>query len=308
MSPSRSVVVSAYLGACLIWGSTWMAIKIGLKGAPPLTSIAVRMTIAALIVLAILRLRGIALPAERRFVRIGVFLGFFHIVLPYTLVYYGEMHISSGLAAVLYAAMPLVVALIARVMLGERLTPRKIFGIAAGMLGVAVIFSDSLRIGSGQALGAAAVVCSMLASSVGSVATKRWAYGYHPVASLLLPFSVGAAVTWLFALALEWPLSLRFDGTTWATIVYLAAAGSVTAFSLFFFVIQRLDVTVVSYQTFIIPIIAVILGWAVLGETISARVALGAGMILTGVSLAIFAPRSRARRTADARLRRADPA
>jgi putative membrane protein PagO len=302
------MVVSAYLGACLVWGSTWMAIKIGLKGAPPLTSIAVRMTIAALIVVAILRLRGIALPAERRFVRIGVFLGFFHIVLPYTLVYYGEQHIPSGLAAVLYAAMPLVVALIARFMLGERLTPRKTFGITAGIAGVLVIFSDSLRIGSGQALGAAAVVGSMLAASMGSVATKRWAYGYHPVASLLIPFSVGAAATWLLALVLEWPVSLHFDATTWATIIYLAAAGSVTAFTLFFFVIQHLDVTVVSYQTFIIPVIAVILGWAVLGETISARVALGAAMILGGVSLAIFAPRSRARRDAAARLRDAGQA
>ncbi|HEU4364215.1 MAG TPA: DMT family transporter, partial [Candidatus Krumholzibacteria bacterium] len=296
LTPSRTVVVAAYLGACLIWGSTWMAIKVGLRGAPPLTSIAVRMTLAAAIVFVILRVRGIGLPAERRFFRVGVFLGFFHIVLPYTLVYYGEQHISSGLAAVLYAAMPLVVALIARVTMNERLTPRKIAGIAAGMLGVAVIFSDSLHVGRAQALGAAAVTGSMLAASVGSVATKRWAHGYHPVASLLVPFSTGATVTWLLALALEAPGSLRFDAVTWATIVYLAVAGSVTAFALFFFVMQHLSVTVVSYQTFIIPIIAVLVGWAVLGETISARVAVGAVMILAGVSLAIFSPRVRLRR------------
>lgn len=308
MAPSRVALVSAYLGACLIWGSTWMAIKVGLRGAAPLTSIAVRMTIAALIVLVILRVRHIALPGERRFVRIGVFLGFFHIVLPYSLVYYGEQHIPSGLAAVLYAAMPLVVALIARMALGERLTPRKIMGILSGILGVAVIFSDSLRIGSNQAIGAAAVTCSMLAASIGSVATKRWAYGYHPLASLMIPFSVGAAATWLLALILEGPVSLHFDTTTWATIIYLAVAGSVTALGLFFFVIQHLEVTVVSYQTFIIPIVAVLLGWAILGETITARVALGAVMILAGVSLAIFAPRSRARRNAQARLRRTGPA
>jgi putative membrane protein PagO len=293
LPPSRSAIVTAYLGACLIWGSTWMAIKVGLRGAPPLTSIAVRMSIAAVIVLLILRVRRIAIPAERRFFGVGVFLGFFHIVLPYTLVYYGEQHISSGLAAVLYAAMPLVVAIIARATMGERLTPRKIFGIVSGMLGVAVIFSDSLHVGRNQALGAAAVTVSMLAASVGSIATKRWAYGYHPVASLLLPFSVGGVVTWLLALAFEGPTSLRFDAVTWATILYLAVAGSVMAFSLFFFVMQHLNVTVVSYQTFIIPILAVLLGWAVLGERISARVALGAAMILAGVSLAILTPRRR---------------
>lgn len=293
MSPSRSIVVAAYLGACLIWGSTWMAIKVGLRGAPPLTSIAVRMTIAAAIVLAILRIRRIALPAGRRFLGVGVFLGFFHIVLPYTLVYYGEQHISSGLAAVLYAAMPLVVALLARATMGERLTPRKIAGIFAGMLGVAVIFADSLNVGHAHALGAGAVTISMLAASIGSIATKRWNTGYHPIASLLLPFAVGAVVAWLLAFAIEGVDTLRFDTTTWATIVYLAVAGSVTAFALFFFVMKHLDVTVVSYQTFIIPIIAVIVGWAVLGESISARVALGAVMILAGVSLAIFRPRVR---------------
>jgi drug/metabolite transporter (DMT)-like permease len=275
-----------------------MAIKVGLRGAPPLTSIAVRMTIAAAVVLVILRLRGTALTRERRFFRIGVLLGFLHIVLPYTLVYYGEQHIPSGLAAVLYAAMPLVVALIARVTLGERLTSRKILGIVAGMAGVAVIFSDSLHVGRDHLMGAIAVTGSMLAASVGSVATKRWNYGYSPIASLLLPFAVGAAVTWVLALVIEGPMPLYFDGVTWATILYLALAGSVTAFALFFFVIQHLDVTVVSYQTFIIPIIAVVLGWAVLGETISARVALGAVMILAGVSLAILSPRPRRRATA----------
>ncbi len=297
MGPSRSVVVAAYLGACLIWGSTWMVIKVGLRGAPPLTGIAVRMTIAAAIVVAILRARRIALPRERRFFWIGIFLGFFHIVLPYTLVYYGEQYISSGLAAVLFAAMPLVVGLIARVTLGEILTARKIAGIVAGMAGVAVIFMDSLHVGRSEALGALLVTGSMLTAAVGSVATKRYAYGYNPVASLLLPFTVGAVATWVLALAFERVDPMAFDATTWATILYLAAAGSVTAFALFFFIIQHMEVTVVSYQTFIIPIIAVILGGVFLGESISPRVALGAAMILAGVSLAtIFSPRARARR------------
>ena len=296
MSPSKSVVISAYLGACLIWGSTWLAIKVGLEGAPPLTGIAVRMTIASLVVFVILRARHIPLPAEKRFATAGVFLGFFHIVLPYTLVYYAEQHIPSGLAAVLYAAMPLVVALIARYTIGDRLTPRKIAGIAAGMAGVAVIFSDSLRIGREQALGAGAVIVSMLAASVGSVATKRWMRGYHPLASLQIPFVTGAVVAWLLALLVEGVVPLRFSPLTWGSIVYLAVLGSVTAFTLFFFVIQHLDVTTVSYQTFVIPVIAVLLGWAVLGETISVRVLVGALMILAGVSLAIMAPGARKRR------------
>jgi len=140
------------------------------------------------------------------------------------------------------------------------------------------------------------VIVSMIAASVGSVATKRWMHGYHPMASLQVPFVTGALATWLLALLIEGRVPLHFSATTWGSIVYLAAAGSVTAFTLFFFVIQHLDVTTVSYQTFIIPIIAVLLGWLVLGETISMRVVVGAAMILAGVSLAVVAPRSRPRR------------
>lgn len=284
----RSSVALAYIGCCLIWGSTWMMIKVGLRGAPPVTSIAVRMVIASLIVVFLLRVARIRLPRERRFLRVGVFLGIFNVVLPYVFVYYGEQRISSGLASVLYATFPLLVAVLARVWLKQRLTARKIAGVMTGIIGVAVIFSDNLRLGRHEAAGTTMVIASVTAAAIGSVATKKWGHGYHPIASLLIPFTTAAVITAVLAVAVESPLDFHYNGVTWATILYLAAAGSVAAFALFFFVMQRLDVTVVSYQTFIIPIVAVILGWTFLGETISSRVALGAALILAGISLATF--------------------
>jgi len=281
-------VIAAYAGMCLIWSSTWMVIKVGLRGAPPLTSIAVRMAIASALVAVILRVRGVAIPRDARFIRLGLFLGMFHVVLPYSLVYYGELHIASGLAAVIYAILPLMVAILARVTLANPLTARKLVGIAAGISGVGVIFSDSVRIGREQALGTLAVVGSVMASAVGSVATKKWGHGYHAVASLLIPFSTATLVTALLALGFERVHPFSFDATTWASIVYLAVAGSVAAFALFFWVLQRMDVTLVSYQTFIIPVLAVLLGHLVLGERISARVGIGAALILAGISLATF--------------------
>jgi drug/metabolite transporter (DMT)-like permease len=279
-------VLLAYIGACLIWGSTWMMIKIGLRGAPPLTSIAVRMVIASLIVAVLLRLGRIPLPRDARFLRLGVFLGLFQVTLPYVFVYYGEQRVSSGLAAVLYSTFPLLVAVLAYFWLKNPLTPRKLAGVATGIIGVAVIFSDNLRLGREEAAGTLMVIASVSTSAVGSVATKKWGHGHHPIASLLVPFITAAVLTALLAVCVERPLQLHFSGVTWGTIFYLAAAGSVSAFAMFFYVMQRLDVTVVSYQTFIIPIIAVLLGAIFLGESVSARVALGAALILTGISLA----------------------
>jgi drug/metabolite transporter (DMT)-like permease len=271
---------------CLIWGSTWMMIKIGLRGAPPVTSVAVRMTIASVMVAALIRMARVAIPRSARFVRLGIFLGIFNVTLPYVFVYYGEERISSGLASVLYATFPLLVVILARVWLKNPITARKIAGVAIGIAGVAVIFSANLRLGRAEAVGTALVMASVTASAIGSVATKKWGHGFHPVASLLIPFVTAAVLTTLLALAVEWPLQLRYDAATWATILYLAAAGSVAAFALFFYVMQRLDVTVVAYQTFIIPVVAVILGSTFLGETISSRVAAGAVLILAGIALA----------------------
>lgn len=281
-------VFLAYIGACLIWGSTWMMIKIGLRGAPPLTSIAVRMTIASLIVAVLLRIMRLSVPRGAHFLRLGVFLGFFQVILPYVFVYYGEQRIPSGLAAVLYSTFPLLTAVLAYFWLRNPLTARKLLGVAAGIVGVAIIFSDNLRLGRHEAAGTLLVMGSVSASVVGSVGTKKWTHGYHPVALLLIPFMTAALVTWVLALCVESPLDLHYNRATWATILYLAAAGSVGAFACFFYVMQHLDVTVVSYQTFIIPIIAVLLGAAFLGESISGRVALGALLILAGISLATF--------------------
>lgn len=265
-----------------------MMIKIGLRGAPPLTSIAVRMTIASLIVAVLLRIMRLSIPRGAHYLRLGVFLGFFQVILPYVFVYYGEQRIPSGLAAVLYSTFPLLTAVLAYFWLGNPLTGRKLLGVAAGIIGVAIIFSDNLRLGRHEAVGTLLVMCSVSASVVGSVGTKKWTHGYHPVALLLIPFVTAALVTWVLALCVESPLDLHYNRATWATILYLAAAGSVGAFTCFFYVMQHLDVTVVSYQTFIIPIIAVLLGAAFLGESISGRVALGALLILSGISLATF--------------------
>ena len=281
-------VFLAYMGSCLIWGSTWMMIKIGLRGAPPLTSIAVRMTIASLIVAVVLRVVRVPLRRDRHFIGTGVFLGFFQVILPYVFVYYGEQRVPSGLAAVLYATLPLMVAVLAYFWLRNPITARKLAGVVIGMVGVGVIFADNLRLGHQHAAGIGMVMASVTASAVGSVGTKKLSGGHHPVASLFVPFVTAAVVTWVLALCVESPLQLDYNRTTWATIVYLAAAGSVCAFAMFFYVMQHLDVTVVSYQTFIIPIVAVILGATFLGETISGRVAVGAAMILSGISLATF--------------------
>jgi drug/metabolite transporter (DMT)-like permease len=290
---SRLAIAAAYTTMCLIWGSTWMMIKVGLRGAPPMTGVGVRFIIAGVLVGLLVTMRRIRVPRTRHFLLLCVFLGIGHMALPYVLVYWAEQYISSGLTAVLYSTMPLAVATLARIAIGDRLTATKIAGIFTGIVGVSIIYSDSLRVGGTQgSLGVLAVLGSVFFASLSSVTVKKYAGRYDPMTTLLIPFWIAGALVLAVGVPLERSNPLHFDAATWGTIVYLAALGSVTAFTLLFWVIKRVDVTMVAYQTFIIPVIAIFLGSIFLDETVSARVGLGTLSILIGIALATFGGRA----------------
>ena len=293
MRPSGTTAVTlGYAAMCLIWSSTWIAIKLGLQGAPPMTAVALRFIIAGLLVLFIIRLRRVRIPMTRDFARLGLFLSIFHIGLPYVLVYWCEQYISSGLTAVLYSTVPIDVAIFARVLLGDALTPRKLAGAVIGFAGVAVIFSDHLSIGGNEALLAiTACLASALCAGLSSVVIKKYAFNYDPFVMLAATFTIGGTLVAAAAVPVEASNPLRFSAGTWGTILYLAILGSVVAFAIYFWVIKRIDVTVLSYQNFIIPVLAVVMGWIFLGEKITMRVAVGAGCIVAGIALATLRTR-----------------
>jgi putative membrane protein PagO len=285
--PARTLVAAAYATMCLIWGSTWIMIKLGLRGAPPMTGVAVRFIIAAILVYFIIAVRKIRIPRDRKFLSLSLFLGVFHLSLPYVLVYWGEQQISSGLTAVLYSTMPINVALLARVFMGDPITPRKVAGILVGIGGVWVIFSESVSLGGQKAVeGIIACLASAFLASFSTVMVKKYASRYDPYATLVLPFTIAGLVVLAVAISVERSNPLRYDALTWVTVVYLAVLGSVAAFGLYFWIIKRIDVTALSYQTFIIPILAVMIGWIFLDETVTIRLIAGAALILAGIALA----------------------
>lgn len=284
---SPFLIAAVYAGMCLIWGSTWIMIKIGLRGAPPMTAVAVRFITAAAVVFGIITVRRRKIPRTRRFLLLGLFLGVFHFAVPYVLVYWGEQHISSGLTAVLYSTMPICVALLARLFIGDSLTLPRIAGIAVGFSGVWVIFSDSVSFGGElAAAGMIAILASVFCASLSTVVVKKYASAYDPFVTLALPFAVGGSLVGVVAAVVERSNPIGFDAVTWFTIVYLAVLGSVVAFSFYFWIIKRIEVTVLSYQTFVIPVFAVLIGWIFLKETVTIRTVAGAALILAGIALA----------------------
>lgn len=280
----------------LIWGSTWLAIKVGLVGMPPFLGAGLRFLLSAAIVGVILLRRGQPLrltPDDRRCVlSLGILVFYFN----YASVYWGEQYISSGLAAVLFSTMPLMTALLSRFWTRtETLSPRKVGGILVGVAGTVILFWPNERVGTEQALGMAATLFAATCASINLVTMKRYGRGSDPHVLNFLGMGTGAVLLLATSALFETWAAVEWTVTNVSAVVYLAVFGSVAAFWAYYELIKLVDATVVSLSTLIIPIVALVLGRAVLGETAGPTAVVGIATILAGVSVALLPVRTPAR-------------
>jgi drug/metabolite transporter (DMT)-like permease len=287
-SASRGRVVGAFLLLTLVWGTTWAAIRIGLSGIPPFTGVALRFAIAGGLLLALVPRFGIRLGRRRHERRLWLMNGLLSFCVSYSVVYWSEQYIPSGLAAVLFATHPLFVAVLAHVWLpGERLTAGATAGLLLGFLGVAVIFSDDLRLLGSERVRAAALVMlvSPLAAALASVAVKRWGAGVHPVSLSAIPMLMCAAVMGPVALALERDRPLVLDTRSLAALVYLAVLGSALTFTVYYWLLARVTASRASLVSYTIPIVAVAVGALLLDEPLRPKLVAGSALVLAGVGV-----------------------
>ncbi len=286
--------VFVWLLLSLIWGTTWLGIKIGLEGFPPFTFAAMRFFVAAIPLFVLLKLRRKKLSVKRSEWRLIAVTGLFTITVNYGLVFWGENYIPSGLTAIFYSVFPLFGLAFAHFHLpGERMTIKKIAAVLLGILGVTLIFSNQLRLDNFDAVkGSAAIVVAALATAYSGVIIKSKGSHLDPLVLTLGQMVVGFFPLLFLGLLLEGnPLQLQWGVKSIVALLYLAIVGSALAFVLVYWLMQRMDVT----KTQLIPLgstlVAVSLGWIFLEETLSSRTLAGGCSILSGLALAIRAYR-----------------
>lgn len=270
----------------LIWGSTWLFIKLGLENLPPITFAGIRFVIACAILFVLIRARGIPLPDNRRDWGLLALTGVLSFCLNYGLVFWGEQYISSGLAAVLQATLPAFGLVIAHFHLpGERMTWSKIFGVVLGFFGVAVVFSNQLAIAGGKALaGSIALVLSALFAAYSNVLVKAYGRKLDPAVLSGGQMFFGLIPLLLIGIPLEGnPFNFNWTPMAVVALLYLAVVGSVIAFMLYYWLVHHVDVTKTMLISLITPVVAVVLGMVVLGEDLSWRTVAGGIMIMVGV-------------------------
>lgn len=282
------MTVLVYIVLCLIWGSTWLAIKIGLTDAPPLTSAAARYVLATIILLIIALVKRHPFPGTLREKLHVAYPGIYIYFASYALVYTGEQYISSALTSVLFASFPFFVALLSlRFIPRETLRPLAWFGLVLGFAGIVVVSYDSLQLSTDIFLGSLLILAASFVASYGMILVKRFHTGRDIVSTAVLQVSAGTLLLLITSFIFEQWSDLRWSQATIGSIVYLAVFGTVVAFLGYYWLLKRTTVVVVSLIAFITPIIAIFLGLLAYGESLTPAAIAGTGMILTGIILAI---------------------
>lgn len=276
-----------------VWGSTWLFIKVGLEDLPPVTFAGLRFVVAAIPLVLWLRLRRVPLPRAARDWRLMIVTGWLTFSLNYALVFWGEQHISSGLAAILYTTFPISGLLIAHWLLpDEPLTPRKISGVVLAVLGATLIFYSQVELRGALALaGSAALVIAATGTAYADVLIKRSGTHIDPVVMTAVQMVAGFIPMLAIGIPLEGnPLHYRWTPRAVVALLYLALLGSSLTFVLLYWLIRRMEVT----RTMLIPLfstlVAVGLGIVVLGETLTPRALAGGAAILLGLLVATRRP------------------
>ena len=285
-SPGRGRLIGGFLLLTVIWGTTWAAIRIGLQGVPPFTGVAVRFTIAGALLLALAPAVGVRLGRGRHERALWMANGVLSFCLSYSIVYWSEQYIPSGLAAVLFATYPLFVAALAHFLLvGERLTAVAVAGLVLGFAGVAVIFSDDLSLLGGEQVRQAALVMLVapLASAASSVVIKRWGSDLHPFSLSAVPMLIAGLVMGAVALLVERHRPLVVDLRSVGALLYLAVLGSAVTFTIYYWLLARVRATRLALMSYLIPIVAVAAGAVLFDEPLRPRLLAGSGLILAGV-------------------------
>lgn len=280
-----------WLILCGIWGSTWLFIKLGLEDLPPITFAAIRFILAAIILSAIILARGVRWPRGRNDWILIAVVGVLQFSLNYGLVFWGEQHIPSGLAAVLQSTFPAFGLVIAHFYLPqERITLLKVLGVLMGIVGVAIIFSDQLTVAGHMALlGSIALVLSAFFGSYGNVLVKRYSQKIDPLVLAAGQMGFGLVPLLVLGLATEGnPLRFRWTGMAVISLAYLVIVGSVIAFGLYYWLVRNMAVTKTMLIALVTPVVAVVLGLIVLHERLNWRLFAGAACIISGLGLIVF--------------------
>lgn len=281
----------------LIWGSSFLLIRVGVRELRPIEVVFIRTAIAAVGLCAVIWWRGIRFPTDWPNIRALGIIGLGNVVAPFALISWGEQYITSGMAAVMQSTAALFTLVIAHLAFAdERMTMRKVVGLLIGFIGVIVLFSGELLGAEGSVedvnlslLGQLAIVGASFFYATFTTYSRKIIQGtVEPVVMAGGTMVVAAVATAPFALLGEGGFR-PFSGTVssdvlWAVIV-LGVLNTFIAYLFYYFVVRELGAARASMVTYIVPFVGVVLGALLLSEQVGVTLIIGAALIFTGIAI-----------------------
>ncbi|MDA5193654.1 DMT family transporter [Govanella unica] len=275
-----------------IWGTAFAFLKIALTSFPPVTIAAIRVGLAAIIMLVYLRLTGRRLPRGGKLWLFILTASCAGLVLPFSLIGWGQQSIDSAVAAICMASVPLYTLPLAHIFTAdEKLTPRRALGTLIGFAGVMVLFSSRID-GSGSSsaiLGIAAILLSAFSYSLEGLMIRRMSNGDNPgmdgleLTTALLVSATACLLPLSFLLEAPWHLKPTVEATL--SLLYLGVIGSAVAMVVMVALIRRVGATITSLNNYLVPMIGVLAGVFWLDENLSTADFLACALILIGIAV-----------------------
>jgi drug/metabolite transporter (DMT)-like permease len=277
-------LVFAALG--FMWGSSYLFIKIGVETISPLTLVTLRLAIGALFLAGVVALTRESLPRGWRIYRHVVVLAIFNVVLPFALITWSEQRVSSSLASILTATVPLfAIVLAAFALRDEPFSAPRAAGLAVGFAGVVLLVGPAALDATTDPVAQLALLFASLSYAIGTVYARRFVTGLRPSVAATLQVGVALLMSAALALVLERPFELAYPVEQVAAFVWLGLVGSGVAYLAFFRLVRRWGATRTSTVAYILPVVGIGLGVLYAGETVDGLTLAGTALIIAGVAL-----------------------
>lgn len=290
MDSEKIKIGLGFILICIIWGSTWLFIRLGLESLTPVISAGIRFLLASILVYGLMSYKKISLQTDSLSIRLYLVLAFFSFIIPFGLVYWAEQFIPSGLASIIFAVMPFGVILFTRLAIpNTEIKFAQYIGVIIGFVGIVTIFSEDLTIDfSNNFFGMLAVLISATMQASIAVTIKKYGSHLNPLSMNFIPLLIAGLVMIPLAFIIEESSSWKFDFIALGSVFYLALFGTLVTFTTYYWLLKRINIVILSLSTFITPIVAVILGWFILNEKFSFQALIGSAMVLIGILFANF--------------------
>jgi drug/metabolite transporter (DMT)-like permease len=264
----------------VLWGGSFFFNGLALKGFPPLTLVLLRVSLAALILLPLLRAYRIDFPAGVSAWAPFVAVALFNNVLPFSLIVVGQTFVTSGLASILNATTPLFTVIVMAASSEEKLSPQRVAGVTIGLIGVIILRGGFGLDLAGQGMGIALCLAAAFSYGIAALLARRHLGQSPPLATATFQLIASSVMMAVIAGVVDRPWRLALpDLTTWLAVIGLALLSTALAYIVFFQILRRSGATNVMLVTLLIPLTAILLGALVLDENISAREIFGALVI-----------------------------